>query len=558
MFDPTLYGLLSQVEMEKVVLPAMQRPFVWDENRMVRLVDSLLRGFPLGAILLWKTKTVQRYRKFKKDIDRDDAEVFNFEESEDQDRYLVLDGQQRLTTLLTVIRGTFGGRRFWVDVLSGPTAEKDPGGVYYVGRFLTLRDAKELNATANGESRCHFVPLGDLTEVDPRRAAVVALEKAKELDLPPDQVPLITDLYLRAASSMRDNKALQVMFLGEGPGEDMPIEEILEVFVRVNSGGLVLQKSDLLMSLLDLKWNDIQPELQEIVREVNDGRPYDFTRDDVLKSLLIAARSETRFDRLVSDRFRVEQLATQMPDHLPAVRHGWNMLALILHDDCRIYSERFFRGGHNALLPFVAWLAGNPTPSQSQRRELVVGIYIAIMSGVFSSAEARMGRFARERVAASRDFPLKELAHLAARRGGGMTFDLLCANHLDLALNIAHNGVSLDRNPDELQRDHIFPRSTLEQEGKPQHLVHHYANFHFLRGADNLNKSNTPPNRWFRSPGRDAPPYSDQDLDQRLLSWDLLEPGMFETMIERRRDRIRERAAALFGRSMDEFDSLFV
>jgi hypothetical protein len=127
-----------------------------------------------------------------------------------------------------------------------------------------------------------------------------------------------------------------------------------------------------------------------------------------------------------------------------------------------------------------------------------------------------------------------------------------------LALNIAHNGISLDGKPDELQRDHIFPRSTLEQEGKPAYLVQHYANFHFLRAMDNLNKSNTPPDKWFSKPGRDAPSYTDRDLEERLLTWDLIQPGMFETMIEVRRTRIAERAAKLFGRSLDEFDALFV
>lgn len=57
------------------------------------------------------------------------------------------------------------------------------------------------------------------------------------------------------------------------------------------------------------------------------------------------------------------------------------MLALIRHDECRIYSERFFRGGHNALLPFVNWLKLNPTPTPQQRKDLVTGIYIAVMTG---------------------------------------------------------------------------------------------------------------------------------------------------------------------------------
>ncbi len=46
----------------------MQRPFVWKEDRVYRLLDSLLREFPIGAVMLWKTTALQRYRYMQKDI----------------------------------------------------------------------------------------------------------------------------------------------------------------------------------------------------------------------------------------------------------------------------------------------------------------------------------------------------------------------------------------------------------------------------------------------------------------------------------------------------------
>lgn len=89
MLDPTLFGLLSQVERDEIVLPAMQRPFVWKEDRIYRLVDNLLRGFPIGAVMLWRTTTVQRFRRLPRDVDTDIAEVFNFETTTDtNNRYL--------------------------------------------------------------------------------------------------------------------------------------------------------------------------------------------------------------------------------------------------------------------------------------------------------------------------------------------------------------------------------------------------------------------------------------------------------------------------------------
>ncbi len=260
----------------------MQRPFVWKEDRITRLIDSLLRGFPLGTILLWKTKTMQRYRRFQRDIDSDVLEVFKFEKAEDDDRYLVLDGQQRLTSLLSALRGTYNNKRVFLDVLSGDSTDKDPGDEYYDSRFLTDGEVLKLNDTSNGVS-CYYIPLQELTKVEAVYAATIAFEKSQKLGLNAEQTKQITNTYLRCATIMGGHRALQVHLIDENEVNVTPLEEILEIFVRVNSGGLVLQKSDLLMSLLDLKWNDIQPHLQLLVRELNSNKPFNFTRDDILK-----------------------------------------------------------------------------------------------------------------------------------------------------------------------------------------------------------------------------------------------------------------------------------
>lgn len=562
MFDPTLNGLMAQIEAKKIVLPAMQRPFVWKEDRVTRLIDSLLRGFPLGTALLWKTSTIQRFRCFQKDVQSEGGITVDFESDDSSERYLVLDGQQRLTSLFVAITGTYNGRRLFVDVLSGSKEEKDPGDVYWDCRFLSEKEAKDLNErsaleTALGGKRAVFIRFQDLTKLPAAKAGLRANEHAKKLGLDANQTTRLASGYLQCATVLASKTALQIHLIDEDASEPMPIEEILEIFVRVNSGGLVLQKSDLLMSLLDLKWNDIQPELYRVVKEVNAARPFNITRDDVLKSLLLINGSETRFDRLVADRGRVEALAVKLPALLPATRDAWKTLTVILTDDCKISTERFFRGGHNSLLPFVVYLVQNPGLGDTEKRCLATGIYIALMSGIFAGAEARMGVFARNECCRKRPFPLAKLARLVATYYGITGIDSLLSRHLDLALNIAHGGITADENnPENLQRDHIFPRATLEKAGSLPERTNHYANFHFLRGKDNLNKSDIPPHEWFKKPG-EQPSYTDADLAGRLLSWDLLQPGQFDQLITTRSKLIQDRALALFGTDPQSFDRLF-
>lgn len=564
MFDPTLNGVMAQVEAGKIVLPAMQRPFVWKDDRITKLIDSMLRGFPLGTALLWKTSTMQRFRRFQKDVQPDAGITVDFDSDDSTERYLVLDGQQRLTSLFVAITGTYDGKKLFVDVLSGVKGDKDPGDAYWDCRFLTEKEAKDLNTWPrpagernSSEERASFVKFQDLTKLAAARAGLIATQRAAELGLDAAQTMRMTTSYLQCATVLASKVALQIHLIDEDASDPMPIEEILEVFVRVNSGGLVLQKSDLLMSLLDLQWNDIQPELYRAIREINAARPFNISRDDVLKSLLLAKGSETRFDRLVGDRAKVEKLASDLPLLLPAVICAWKSLTVLLMDDCKITSERFFRGGHNSLLPFVLYFVENPTPSPAEKRRLVVAVYMALMSGIFSGAEARMGAFARKECVKGRPFPLEKLARLVAAHYGVNSLESLLSRHLDLSLNIAHGGITLDNNPENLQRDHIFPRSTLEQEGTLPAKTNHYANFHFLRGKDNLNKSNTAPHEWFKKPG-EQPPYSDDDLKERLLTWKLLQPGLFPAMLEERTKAIHERALTLFGMKAADFDALFV
>lgn len=551
--------LVNMLDDRELVLPAMQRPFVWQEERILRLLDSLMRQFPLGSLLVWDTDEAQRYRPFVKDAHTTEQGLVNFPSS-DHGRRLkyVLDGQQRLTSLYIALRGSLDHRRVYLNVLSGPAAHKDPGEMYYDFRFLTGAEASSLNEARSDEGepfQC-FMLLETLTQIELSHLLNRALTLSSELGLDEEaRETLIKTLNLAATVTLSE-RALQVIMIDEHGAQKTPIEEILEVFVRVNSGGLVLQKSDLLMSLLDLSWNDVQPKLSRIVHEVSALSPVPIERDMVLKSALLLCGEDTRFDKLVSNRERVRQIAPKLEAQLELLEPAWKRLVILLKDRCRISSPRFFRRATNTLLPFVVYLAHNPSVEREQERRMVVGLYIALMGGVFSGAEARMGGFARHHCMTQGAFPLEALARETRRHRPISTLEHLLNAHLDLALNIAHGGITLDNNPDALERDHIFPKARLREEGFAEEQIHHFANFHFLRGKDNRNKTDKPPHKWFAEPGGGSP-YSDQDLAERHLSWELLEEGAFHTMLETRSASIQAEALSLFGMTAEAFDALF-
>lgn len=555
----TIKALLEMVERHELVLPAMQRPFVWQEDRILRLMDSLMRLFPIGTVLIWETDEAQRYRAFAKDAVSKEQPLLNFPHADSGKRLkYVLDGQQRMTSLNIACSGSLDGRKLYLDVLSGDPGNKDPGEMYYDFRFLSGTEVSELNESATrGGPGSYFVPFERFRQVDPVHSMVQASKLSQELKLDDDLAARLVENFSRAVNVLVSGQPLQVHVVDEHGQSQTPITEILELFVRVNSGGLVLQKSDLLMSLLDLSWNDVQPALLRVAHAASQNAPVQVTRDLVLKSVLLYIGEESRFDRLVKDRERIERIAPGLKDALPKVEKAWLKLGVLLRQNCRIHSPRFFRQATNALLPFAVWLADHPKVSQAEENTLVAALHIALMSGVFGGAEARMGGFARNECRGSGAFPIKKLARLVRAARPITDLDSMLGHHLDLTLNIAQGGVVLDGNPDELERDHIFPKARLAADGVAEARINSYANFHFLRQTDNRNKTDRPPHEWFKQPGENAAAYSDQDMEDRLLSWDLIQPGAFDQLLETRGARIREAAAKLFHLKESEFNALF-
>ena len=106
-------------------LPNIQRPFVWSEDQICRLFDSILREYPISTLLIWKTRAEVRHRKFI-DNYRSKLRLSDFYVPEnDRKKCLVLDGQQRLQSLFIGLCGSYEGRELFLDILSGEVSAPD-------------------------------------------------------------------------------------------------------------------------------------------------------------------------------------------------------------------------------------------------------------------------------------------------------------------------------------------------------------------------------------------------------------------------------------------------
>ncbi len=141
-------------------------------------------------------------------MDTETAEVFTFETSTDNsNKYLVLDGQQRSTSLFAAFKGTYNHKRLFVDVLSGSPEGKDPRNEYYDCQFLSATEASSLTASTGG-SRRFYMPIQDLIKINPVHAASAAHKKAQELKLTQSESEQITDIFIPVCNNSRKLKVV--------------------------------------------------------------------------------------------------------------------------------------------------------------------------------------------------------------------------------------------------------------------------------------------------------------------------------------------------------------
>ena len=118
----SIFQFINEIENGEIVLPAIQRDFVWDEDRINLLFDSIMRGYPIGIVLLWETYQPLQYRQFVRHYKPEDQYTF-LRNTSTKRLKIVLDGQQRLSSIYVGLRGTYDNERLYFDILSGLEAD---------------------------------------------------------------------------------------------------------------------------------------------------------------------------------------------------------------------------------------------------------------------------------------------------------------------------------------------------------------------------------------------------------------------------------------------------
>ena len=286
---PKMVGFLNNPERDGGFwLPNIQRPFVWNEGQIERLFDSIIREYPISTLLVWKTKSKIRRRKFIDNYKYGLKLTDFFVPVDDKTKMLVLDGQQRLQSLIIGLMGSYEKKELFFDILSGELVA--PEDIRYKFKFI---DSSNVNLP--------WVKFKDLVfssdEYDEISENIIA---KFDRDLSGEEKKTIRKNIARIVRVFQTEENIVYQELD---GVDKPTlyseDDVVEIFIRANSGGTVLGKSDLLFSLLTSSWDDADEKMQDLLDEINK-LGYVFNRDFILKTCLTllgkgAAYNVTKF-----------------------------------------------------------------------------------------------------------------------------------------------------------------------------------------------------------------------------------------------------------------------
>lgn len=308
----TIANILSKLN-KSYFLPAIQRPFVWETEQIVRLFDSLMQSYPISSFLFWDLEAKNRdsweIYNFVKDFKFGEIHDEKIDISNGDDITLVLDGQQRLTSLMIGLKGTYIVRlknqrknnpsawvkqRLFLDLLkdSKPETEEED---YFEDISYGFKFFDESLPPKNSSTKFWF-KVSDILDCydqdiyDELHDSL--LEQAGSLSKEQKRV-FRTNLDRLYRVIWKDDS---ISFYTE---KSQSYDKVLDIFIRANDGGTKLSKSDLLMSMVTLKWSELnaRDEINHLVLYLNNELEgeNDVNRDFILRTSLLLSELDFLF-----------------------------------------------------------------------------------------------------------------------------------------------------------------------------------------------------------------------------------------------------------------------
>jgi hypothetical protein len=559
--DYTLKKLIEYISMGEIGLPDIQRPFVWPMTKVRDLFDSMYRGFPIGYLLFWENGSSDTHRTIGAGPKQKVA------------RLLIVDGQQRLTSLYAVMKAVpvitkdFKSQR--IKIAFHPLSEK-----FEVSNAAIEKDAEwipDISILWQPDTKPHAFKRKFLEKLGKRRPLTV-----EEEDIIHERIDRLIKL---------EEYPLTALEISSSVDED----KVSEIFVRINSKGEALNQANFILTLMSVFWDEGRKELEEFCRRSKapspDGSPSPFNHylrpnpDQLLRVSVALGFRRARLEhvysllrgkdletRQFSDEQRVKQFALLQEAQVYALDlQNWHEFFKVLKR-AGYPSDQLISSQMAVLYTYALWLIGKrdfKVDLYRLREVMARWFFMATLTGRYTgSPEARFEqdmallrganraddfvRILDEQISAvlTKDYwevtlP-NELETAAARNTAQFAYyATLCLLEARVLYSKMKVSELLDpttkAKKTALERHHLFPRKYLQRIGvREKRLINQVANYALVEWSDNIKISDRAP--------RDYVPELEKrfasDELQQMYDWHGLPSNWYELDYE---DFLKER-----------------
>lgn len=518
--EMTVNQLVSNIEKGYIKKPEMQREYVWKATRVRDLLDSLYRGYPSGTILLWQTDTDAPTSEF----------AIETEKNSTARPLLLLDGQQRLTSLSSVIRGepvfVREGRKLRpIEILFNlehpeelvtiTEIDDSPGNNYVNSEDDENEEDDEEESLRDRFNQFTFIVSNPQLASAPNWvnvSAVFASHSDAEFLKKAGVTSLDDPLYVKYSDRLKKLRQIRdYTYRLDVLEPDLSYEEVTEIFIRVNSLGVKLRSSDLALAQITAKWRNSLVLFQEFQSDVYENQGLYFDLGFFVKSLVISATGQSKFKTLGS--LGKEELEAGWESAKKSITSALNFLTSNLKiDSLALLSSPFivhtiaYWGEQNdgkvsqaeaSAMKRWALIANTKSFYSSSSETKLDADLLALRTGLGATGllkrlETQLGRLdvtESELIGKSSNSGYFKAMFLAFREDGAKDWNS------KLEISVKHRG-----NEDKLQFHHIFPKAFLKDKYPDfrRNQVNDISNLAFIGGKTNREISAKPPSEYLK------------------------------------------------------------
>ena len=354
----TIKNIIDGIYERNYVLPAIQREFVWKTEQIIKLFDSILRGYPIGSFLFWniKSNNINDYvfYDFIKDYhERDFRHNPKHDVIQNKNIISILDGQQRLTSLYIGLRGSFAykekhkksnkdasfPKRFlYINIfndIENNSIDISNNEILYDLKFMTEEEAN------SNDDKNYWFKISNILNMEMKDISKFTIKISRDEEKQNNVLTILSTIHKYFCVD-------EIINFYEETEQD--IEKVLNIFTRINSGGTVLNYSDLLLSTATALWehHDARDEINNLTDEIN-RIGIDVNKDFIMKASLVLSDLDIAF-----------KVKNFNKENTQKIENNWKSIKQFLPLTSKLivnsgYKNEFITS-YNALMPIAYYL----------------------------------------------------------------------------------------------------------------------------------------------------------------------------------------------------------